>query len=424
RLARREPDGRERYVERYVEQLAREKEHNSCGPAPALEMVSRRKILGRSQDNLNVDLPFQDDEEDVWYKVDKLFKDHIQEVLMKWEQIDDEIWSKVIVLERNRRVAKAYARAPVLTINGSDDGFDGYRIGLCGFENPMRDPRTEEIRRHIGHGVKVKMDDQGNILIKRVSKAAVYVKMGSDDNAISNEILKLPNCGLETEKPVMLFDMNKFQQNVKREMRRQYPDRSKLETQCVCVIAFVKNEPDLLDCPIWVMIINIVAMDMLKSKFPPVKVVPNIRNRPRIPLPDEDPYSVAGSGASSGSSGKDRTGKDKPPKLPPRDSPNYPNPGPRSNGKSDYDALDENAFRKLHARNNNNNKTKDRKYDDPYYCGLRARIPNFAMSKSKDKQEPGRAQYPNGPPIPAHPMWHTRSFDSGMETEWESYWDS
>ncbi|XP_042242340.1 uncharacterized protein LOC121879685 isoform X2 [Homarus americanus] len=417
RLAWADGSPRKRPMERYVEQVVRDKEQESCGPAPTVEMVSRRKILGRSQDNLNVDLPYQEEEEDAWYKVDKLFKDHIQEVLMKWEQIDDEIWSKVIVLERNRRVAKAYARAPVLTVNGSDDGFDGYRIGLCGFENPMRDPRTEEIRRHIGHGVKVKMDDQGNILIKRVSKAGVYVKMGSDDNAISNEILKLPNCGLETEKPVMLFDMNKFQQNVKREMRRQYPDRSKLETQCVCVIAFVKNEPDLLDCPIWVMIINIVAMDMLKSKLPPVKVTPNIRNRPRIPLPDEDPYSVAGSGASSGSSGKDRSGKDKPPKLPPRDSPNYPNPVPRPNGKSEYDALDENAFRKLHSRNNNNNKTKDRKYDDPYYCGLRARIPNFAMTKSKDKQEPGRVQYPNGPPIPAHPMWHTRSFDSGMDSD-------
>lgn len=56
-----------------------------------------------------------------------MFQDHIQEVLDKWTQIDDEIWAKVIVLERNRRVAKAYARAPVLTINGSDDGFDGFR---------------------------------------------------------------------------------------------------------------------------------------------------------------------------------------------------------------------------------------------------------------------------------------------------------
>lgn len=54
-------------------------------------------------------------------------QEHIQEVLDKWTQIDDEIWAKVIVFEKNRRVAKAYARTPVLTINGSDDGFDGMR---------------------------------------------------------------------------------------------------------------------------------------------------------------------------------------------------------------------------------------------------------------------------------------------------------
>ena len=71
-------------------------------------------------------------------------------MLSKWESIDDEIWAKIIVLERNRRVAKAYARAPVLTVNGTDDGFDGFRIGLAGFENPMRDPKTEEAKRLIG----------------------------------------------------------------------------------------------------------------------------------------------------------------------------------------------------------------------------------------------------------------------------------
>ena len=79
-----------------------------------------------------------------------MFQDHIQEVLSKWQSIDDEIWAKIIVLERNRRVAKAYARAPVLTVNGSDDGFDGFRIGLAGFDNPMRDAKTEEVKRHIG----------------------------------------------------------------------------------------------------------------------------------------------------------------------------------------------------------------------------------------------------------------------------------
>lgn len=34
-------------------------------------------------------------------------------------------------------------------------------------------------------------------------------------------------------------------------------------------MAFVKNETDILEQPCWVMLINIVAMDMLKSKIPP-----------------------------------------------------------------------------------------------------------------------------------------------------------
>jgi len=143
---------------------------------------------------------------------------------------------------------------------------------------------------------------------------------------------------------LQLFDMNKFQQNVSRELRRAYPDRRQLECQCLSAVAFVRAEPELLDCPIWVLIINVVAMDMLKSKLPPMKRVLDIRNRPRIPIPDEDPYSVAGSG--SGSSGSSGTGtgpqpgpgglrgalgrrSDKPPKLPPRDNSSYPHDIPK-----------------------------------------------------------------------------------------------
>lgn len=53
-------------------------------------------------------------------------------------------------MEKNRRVAKAYARAQILSINGSDLGFDGYRIGLNGFQNPQRDSMTEDVKRYIG----------------------------------------------------------------------------------------------------------------------------------------------------------------------------------------------------------------------------------------------------------------------------------
>jgi hypothetical protein len=38
-------------------------------------MVSRRKILSRSRDDLNVEQPaVQEEEEDVWYQRDKLYK--------------------------------------------------------------------------------------------------------------------------------------------------------------------------------------------------------------------------------------------------------------------------------------------------------------------------------------------------------------
>nr|XP_017010996.2 uncharacterized protein LOC108066824 [Drosophila takahashii] len=389
-------------------------------------MVSRRKILSRSRDDLNLDQTFtqQEEEEDIWYQKDKLYKEHIQEVLDKWTQIDDEIWAKVIVFERNRRVAKAYARAPVLTINGSDDGFDGMRIGLCGFDNPMRDQKTDEMKRVIGQGVKIKMDDAGNILIRRYAKSNVYVKSTAsspnEETSIGAEILKLPNQALESEKIVKLFDMKKFQSNVNRELRRAYPDRRRLETQCLSSVAFVKSENDVLECPIWVLIVNVVAMDMLKSKLPPVqRPIVDIKNRPRIPIPDEDPYSVAGngSGGSSGSSGfgsghqaqlhpqqQQQLGKhlngnggghvaatreqlllqtqqlahkrsEKPPKLPPRDNIYSHDLIP----KPDYDDIDLETRIKL-SRGKSDKGKDNKKYDDPYYCGLRARVPNFVKS--------------------------------------------
>lgn len=224
-------------------------------------------------------------------------------------------------------------------------------------------------------------------------------------------ILKLQNNSLELDKPLKLFDMKKFQQNVGRELKRAYPDRRKLEAQCISAVAFVRNEADILEQPCWVMLINVVAMDMLKSKIPPVKndrSNVDIRTRPRIPIPDEDPYSIAGS-RSSGSSGKhDKQRGDRPPKLPPRDTGGYGHPIP----KPDYEGggvMEESKFRQqLEQRN----KTHQKKHDDPYYCGLRARIPNFAKSKSQKERESKYAMV--GREIPGHPnVWH-RGYDQGM----------
>lgn len=54
-------------------------------------------------------------------------------------------------MERNRRIAKAYARKRAITVNGSDDDYlDGTTLGLNSFENPDRDSKTSNIKQYIG----------------------------------------------------------------------------------------------------------------------------------------------------------------------------------------------------------------------------------------------------------------------------------
>ncbi|XP_066246561.1 uncharacterized protein [Euwallacea similis] len=437
-------------------------------------MVSRRKILSKSRDDINLLSNGQpEDSEDVWYQKEKLFKDHIQEVLNKWNQIDDEIWSKVIVLERNRRVAKAYARAPVLTVNGSDSGFDGFRIGLSGFENPLRDKRTEECRRHIGHGVKIKMDESGNILIKRLSRSNVFVRHTTldEESAISSEVLKLPHGVLPPNKAFTLFDMKKFQVNVNNELKRAYPNRRRLENQCLSAIAFVKNEQDVLKSPLWMLVVNLVAIDMLKSQIP-IDVSSPMRGSAPTPI-EEGNYSICASSKTSLVNGKSNsqqysnnsTGNEdsnsggsisskregNPPELPPRkklEPCNIPQPDYEEQAR---EAPPPSSIRRIPSTKNKAKIKKQKKQpDDPYYCGMRARIPNFVAKltgkkyhqqncKLSKQQEPstqqiyGYHQKPTYHPSTMeqhvrrmsqvkHPnlypsaMWSARSLDSGLDT--------
>ena len=223
----------------------------------------------------------------------------------------------MIILERNRRVAKAYARAPILTVNGSEDGFDGFKIGVNGFENPLRDHKVKEFKTQIGAGCKMKMGQTGDILVKRVGRGNIFVKNILEETAVSNEILKLPNGMLELDRALKLFDMKKFQENLNRELKRPYPDRRKIETQVAKEVLIADNFCSVsppwplsrmnLNCwtgfdpimilltipssPIWMIIVNVVALEMVRTRLPR-------SGERRLPQgcssSDSDPYSPTG----------------------------------------------------------------------------------------------------------------------------------
>lgn len=381
-----------------------------------VQMVSRRAILHRSRDDMQSHLVGSP--QDQWFSRERLYKDHINEVLGKWTNIEDSIWAKVIVLERNRRIAKAYARTPVLTINGSQDGFDGYRIGLNGFSNPLRDSKVAQVKEEVGAGCKLKMDEGGNILVKRVDNGGVYVKNTAEETAVSNDILKLPGGLLEKDRAMKLFDMKKFQQNINREMKRQRPERNKLESQCISTLAFVRSEMDILDCPIWVMVINIVALEMLGDRMPTPAVAPKCRApvnyhlqtlRPQIhSSSDEDPYSLTQSG-SSGYSGIVRD----------RDQfPNSPGTDPDEFGEifPSAEQMYYTTLARQSRRDNNNLRSAQTGYEgeDPYYSGYRARVTDFT---NKNKRERAHSKdVISGDKSSGSPWWHSRLYpDSGVE---------
>ena len=48
------------------------------------------------------------------------FQDHLSSIDRKWPYLDDEVWAKIVVLEKNNMVAKAYIKTPMLSIDGSN----------------------------------------------------------------------------------------------------------------------------------------------------------------------------------------------------------------------------------------------------------------------------------------------------------------
>ena len=75
-----------------------------------------------------------------------------------------------------------------MSLNGSKCGFDGFKVGLNGFENPMRDGEVEACKAAIGMGCKLKLTENGDILIKRFGRNNVFVQSMLSESAVSNEI--------------------------------------------------------------------------------------------------------------------------------------------------------------------------------------------------------------------------------------------
>ncbi|CAI2356104.1 unnamed protein product [Caenorhabditis sp. 36 PRJEB53466] len=251
--------------------------------------VSRSSLVHGTQANPN---------SDTWYDTDAFLLDQVKEVLNKLSEgsIDDEIWGKIVIMERCKRVAKAYLRKTTVIIDGSEDEFDGKTLGFNHFENPTRDDHTKEIRAKIADGVILKMDYQGNI--KGMSRGATPIICQGwkepRNNCISDRLVrlhgKLNHGASEDEKAYKVFDMRKFKHALERELHDGTPDARTLLLKTCMRIALVKDGADMNRTPCWFAVVNLVALDMIKEKIPQIK---SLLNGNALPIVNSPPPCAA-----------------------------------------------------------------------------------------------------------------------------------
>jgi len=152
----------------------------------------------------------------------------------------------------------------------------------------------------------------------------------------------------------------------------------------------VKNEVEVLDSPIWIMIINIVALEMLGDKMPKLGGG-NPRKDNRLikgitgGSSDEDPYSLTASG-SSRSSGKalpDKNGdfsvdSDS---YQPR---NWAYQQSQNDIEDDYISSTHARFPRSSSRPRQRSGVEDVP-DDPYYSGYSARVPAYVGDEKRER---------------------------------------
>ena len=212
-----------------------------------------------SRHRMSEELERNSDLEDVWFDFRECINDHIREVETRWENLDDEVWAKLIIMEKNQRVAKVVLRKPSIAVNNSDHGYNSRGvIGLRGFQNDQRDQDTQVTIASVGKGCQLSIDKKGgNINITRLNNKCPIYTSGAGDT------FKLIDSENKSE---TMFDMKKFLMSLKRESTKAQPNLESFKSRVISVINFGSQEDDQMNQPVWLIVINIVALDLIRAR--------------------------------------------------------------------------------------------------------------------------------------------------------------
>ncbi|CAD5228921.1 unnamed protein product [Bursaphelenchus okinawaensis] len=191
----------------------------------------------------------------VWDDLATFVEENLNEVHAKMDKVEAEIWGKLIVMEKNVRVAKAYLRASTITVDGTKNYFDGSRIGLSYFPNSRREGNTEQELKALSKGVTIQLDRMGNVWMKSQTLKPVCVQCAQYPEPIylSDNFKKI-------------MDMRFFRDSILHKLELSPSlDAHKLFKKVIIFVKLSDASPDMnpLNCSLWFALIHLVSVDLI-----------------------------------------------------------------------------------------------------------------------------------------------------------------
>ncbi|XP_038052103.1 myosin-IIIb-like [Patiria miniata] len=200
----------------------------------------------------------------------KIEEELLEELGYQLPRIDPDAWAKVYFLEKRCRLVDFNIKSAAVIVDGSKFQYPG-RLGFGALHNPLRDKQTEKVRGHIGKGVQVEVDKEGNVWATRLGKNEVFVKgcFDPENHCISADVIERMG-HLETNVPMKVFDIKEYKIQLALEAKKSDQseiDKKRLKQLCNVSLSFVKDAVEDVNTPCWISIVVLPALRLDNPKI-------------------------------------------------------------------------------------------------------------------------------------------------------------
>lgn len=151
----------------------------------------------------------------------------------------------------------------IYALNSDNNGGDFYGLTSANRRNQQNLPEPKSGGINLNKFRRSEPSKSSSGASSRSPTSSSSASSSSSSSTLATDKLN----ALKTNDTVQIFSMDKFKQALEYEARQAVPNRTRLQSMCVSIISFVCNDQTMLNLPSWIMIINMVAMDLLSSEI-------------------------------------------------------------------------------------------------------------------------------------------------------------